>query len=76
MSTNRDRIQCFACKEYDHFAQECPVRLARETNRKTEQIQQMFNIDEDQTLMQTPLMNTDKDEPTIALVDTRGNLNL
>ena len=22
-STNRDRIRCFKCKEYDHFANEC-----------------------------------------------------
>ena len=23
-STNRDRVQCFKCREYDHFANECP----------------------------------------------------
>ena len=23
-STNRDRIRCFKCREYDHFANECP----------------------------------------------------
>ena len=27
-STNRDRIRCFKCREYDHFANECP-NLAR-----------------------------------------------
>ena len=56
--------------------QECLVRLARQTSRETKQIQQMFNIDEDQTLMQTLLMDTDQDEPTITPIDTRGNLNL
>ena len=25
-STNRDRIRCFECREYDHFARECPSR--------------------------------------------------
>ena len=55
---------------------QCPVRLARETSREAKQIQQMFNMDKDQTLVQTLLMDTDKDEPTITLVDTRGNLNL
>ena len=25
-STNRDRIRCFKCREYDHFARECPTR--------------------------------------------------
>ena len=24
--TNRDRIRCFECREYDHFARECPTR--------------------------------------------------
>ena len=22
-STNRDRIRCFRCREYDHFAKDC-----------------------------------------------------
>ena len=33
-------------------------------------------MNEDQTLMQTPLMDTDEDEPTIIPIDTRGNFNL
>ena len=24
VSTNRDRIRCYRCREYDHFAIECP----------------------------------------------------
>ena len=24
VSTNRDRIRCYRCREYDHFAMECP----------------------------------------------------
>ena len=36
----------------------------------------MFNMDEDQALVQTLLMDTDEDEPTMTVVDTRGNLNL
>ena len=23
-STNRDRIRCYNCREYDHFATDCP----------------------------------------------------
>ena len=23
-STNRDRMRCYACREYDHFARDCP----------------------------------------------------
>ena len=24
ITTDRDRIRCFRCREYDHFANECP----------------------------------------------------
>ena len=24
VTTNRDRFRCFRCREYDHFANECP----------------------------------------------------
>ena len=24
VTTNRDRIRCYRCREYDHFANECP----------------------------------------------------
>ena len=24
VTTNRDRIRCFRCREYDYFANECP----------------------------------------------------
>ena len=26
VSTNKDRIRCFECREYDHFKRECPTR--------------------------------------------------
>ena len=41
-STNRDRIRCFKCREYDHFAKDC---LNSEADKVTEQIQQMYNLD-------------------------------
>ena len=72
-STSRDRIRCFICREYDHFAREY---LTRQANREAAQIQQMFNMDKDQTILQTPMMDTDKDEQTIIPVETRDNLNL
>ena len=58
-------LDALSARDYDHFAQECPVRLARETSRETDQIQQLFNMSEDQALTQTLLMDTDKDELTI-----------
>ena len=72
-SMNRDRIRCFECRKYDHFARECPTR---QESREMEQIQHMFNMDEDQTILQTPLTYTEEDEMTITLMETRDNLNL
>ena len=32
MSTNRDRIRCYKCREYDHFARECPNSITDENS--------------------------------------------
>ena len=72
-STNRDRIRCFECREYDHFARECPTR---QESRETEQIQQMFNMDKDKTTLQTPLTDIEEDKMTITPMEARDNLNL
>ena len=42
-STNRDRIGCYACREYDHFVRDCPN--FRE-DRDLEQLQHMLNMEE------------------------------
>ena len=70
---NRDRIRCFECSEYDHFVTDCPTTQA---SREVEQIQQMFNMNEDQTILQTPLMDVDQVGQTISPVETRDNLNV
>ena len=51
----------------------CPTTQA---SREVEQIQQMFNMDEDQTILQTPLMDVDQVRQTISPVETRNKLNL
>ena len=38
-------------------------------------MQQMFNLDDEQTVVQTPLMDTD-DEVTITPLENRDGLNL
>ena len=55
-STNRDRIRCYNCREYDHFARDGPN--SRE-ERDLEQLQQMLNIEaEEQTYRQdSPIEN-------------------
>ena len=73
VSTKIDRIRCFKCREYDHFARECPTRWE---NRETEQIQQMFSLDDDQTILQTLLIDTEDDIMMITLMETRDGLNL
>ena len=50
-------IRCLEYREDNHFARDCPLTLV---NREVEQIQQMFNMDKDQTILQTPLMDVDQ----------------
>ena len=71
-STNRDRSRGFECRECYHFVREC---LTRQEKREIEQVQQIFNLDNEQTSLQTTLMDTD-DEETIILTENRDGLNL
>ena len=56
VSTNKDGIRCYKCRKYDHFAKHCPTTSGEE--RDTEQIQQMFNLDEEQTSSKALAINT------------------
>ena len=71
-STNRDRIRCFECREDDYFVREC---LTRWENREIEQIQQMFNLDDEQTALQTSWIDTNN-EVTMTPTESRDGLNL
>ena len=33
---NRDRIWCFKCREYDHFANECPNLVTDNSDRESD----------------------------------------
>ena len=50
VSTNRDRIRCYKCREYDHFVKDCP---SSNEQKKVEQLQQMLNLDDEQMSIQT-----------------------
>ena len=63
---NKDRIRCFHCREYDHFTRGC---LKTQANREAEEVQQVFNMNEDQTILQASLMDVDHDGQTINSVE-------
>ena len=46
-STNRERIRCDKCREYDHLAKDCPT--SRE-EKEIEQLQQMLYLAEQTSL--------------------------
>ena len=35
-STNRDRVRCFKCREYDHFVNECPNLVPEDSDRESD----------------------------------------
>ena len=49
--------------------------MSDQTRKEREQIQQMFNLDNEQKLTQTSLMDIDNEE-MITLIDSRDSLNL
>ena len=53
--TNRDRIRCHKCRECDHFAKDC---LTSKVEKESEQIQQMHNMDKEQTTLKLFVTNT------------------
>ena len=40
VSTNRDRVRSFRCREYDHFANECPNLVIEDSDRKSDSARQ------------------------------------
>ena len=56
-STNRDRIRCYVCREYDYFVRDCPN--SRE-ERDLEQLQHMLNM-EQQDHREPSTLSSDED---------------
>ena len=57
-STNRDRIRCYNCREYDHFVRDCPNSGEE---RDLQQLQQMLKLEAEE---QTHLLTSRQDSPT------------
>ena len=53
-SMNQDRIGYHKCREYDHFAKDCPT--SRE-ERELEQLHQMLNLEDEQTTLNSLVTN-------------------
>ena len=50
VSTNRDRIRCYKCREHDHFVKDCPSSSSPAAEqRELEQLQQLHNLKDGQT---------------------------
>ena len=56
--TNRDRIRCYKCREYDHFMKDCPTNREE---REIEKIQQMLNLDKEHMSLKTLTTNVTYD---------------
>ena len=72
VNTNIDRIRFFKCQEYDHFTRDCPTM---QVDREVEQIQQMFNMEEEQTILQTPIIDTNNATQSTNTIEAREHLN-
>ena len=33
-NTNRDRVRCFKCREYNHFTNDCPTLVPKDSDRE------------------------------------------
>ena len=67
-STNRDRIRCYKCREYDHFAKDCPT--SRE-EKEMEQLQQMLNLEDEQISLKSLVTNA---QDNFSRVNSEENL--
>ena len=57
---NKDRMRCYICREYDHFARDCPT--SRE-ERDIDRLQLMLNLEEEQTHLLTNAQNSPVENP-------------
>ena len=71
--TNRDRIHCYECREYDLFAKDCPT--SRE-EKEIEQLQQIFNMGDEQTSITPPNMQDNFSRTSSEENLRAGHLNL
>ena len=59
-STSRDRITCYNGREYDQFVKDCPTS---KEERDIDQLQQMLNLEEEQTHLLANTQNSMAENP-------------
>ena len=57
VGTNRDRIRCFKCGEYDYFAKDC-LNITVTEEDQTEQMQQMLDSKEQESTLKVLMGET------------------
>ena len=72
--TNRDRIRSFRCREYDHFAKDCP-NVTVTDKVQTEQMQQMLDSEEPETTLKVLTGETYDSLPSADLEEMINHLN-
>ena len=73
-STNRDRIRYFKCKEYDHFAKDCP-NISDTEKEQSKQIWQMLNLEEEKTTLKVLVADTYENPIRVNSEETKDHLN-
>ena len=65
-SSNRDRSRCYKCRECNHFTKDCPTF---QIEKESEQIQQIYNMNKDQTALKVLVTDNYDNLNRINLVD-------
>ena len=73
-STNRDKIRCFRCREYYHFAKDCANVTVTEKD-ETKQMYQMLDSEEQETTLQVLTAETYDDLTNANLKEIINHLN-
>ena len=68
VTTNRDRIRCFRCREYDHFANECPNERTNDSDG--------YESDSTALHLITTELEAHESFDTIRMVEEEDHLNL
>ena len=73
-SINRDRIGCFKCREYDHFAKDC-LNMSQTEKGQIEEMHQMLDSEEQETVLTVIVADTNEGLIRTNVEERMDNLN-